>query len=231
MSSIYKAIEYLPDELITNEIAEAAIEEGKAELFNTLPKRFLTSDVILSIIQKGNENHSWDSFDLSNIPLELRCDKVCEYAIAKDDDNIIHTPLELLSSTMLSKLLKSTEKNLKYLHLFGEEQWRTEHLIRGVANIYSKTYSSSGYSRGYYGNRTVNDIKPVLIFLSYAPSKVKDKKFYTGLFNTSIAINDINKLTPKRYKGKEYWVNVAKHDFDIIPEQYYNIITYLNSQR
>ena len=102
MSSIYEAVNNLPEALITPEIAQAAIEEGKLALLDCLPHKYLTGDVVVSIIQKNSD--SWRGFKLSSLPQDLRTKEVCEFAVDKDSDNITDVPKEYLSSTMLMKL-------------------------------------------------------------------------------------------------------------------------------
>ncbi len=118
MSQIYEAIEYLPEHLITEEIAQAAIEEGNIKILNTLPHRFLNGEIVMSLINRNSENYRYADFNLKNLPLELRSKEVCEFAIKKSDSNILHTPKEHISEDMLTAMVKSAAHNFKYLHLF-----------------------------------------------------------------------------------------------------------------
>lgn len=219
---IYEAVENLPEELITPEIAAAAIEEGHIELLDTLPHKYLTGEVIMSIIGNKRNEYSWRGFDLENLPKHLRAKEVCEYAIKKSVENILHTPSEHLSTEMLSTLLDSTERNLKYLHLFPDNIWTVELLTKGATNIYSKTTEQRGPRGGYHGYKTTTDLKPVIIFMSYVPDALKAKAFYLSLFDSKMSADDINELTPSIYKDKEYWLKVAAKDFDVIPERCYD---------
>ena len=65
---IYQAIEILPENLLTQEIVDAAVEEGKIELLDCLHKQYMTSAVINSIVAKNSD--SYGNFDLERIPEE-----------------------------------------------------------------------------------------------------------------------------------------------------------------
>ena len=144
MKEIYKAVANLPEELITPEIAAAAITEGKIELLDYLPHRYLTGEVVVSIIEKNADSYSWRGFNLSSLPEEIRTKEVCEFAVKKDDSNIEAVPTGLRSKTMLKRLLNTTKRNIKYLHLFPAEVWTMELALEGVQNIYSETTSNYG---------------------------------------------------------------------------------------
>lgn len=229
--SICNALEYLPEHLVSPEIAEAAIEEGKLELLSNLPQRYLTSEVILSIIEKNTESYSWRGFDLGNIPTHLRSAAVCEFAVKKNSNNIVHTPKENLTTEMLSNLITSVESNLKYLHLFPESAWTMDDFVRGVSNIYSKTVHSTGPRGGYRSPTTVTDLKAVAIFMSYAPKNLKNKTFYMELFDTKLSVANIDELTPTRHKDKEYYLRVAQKDFSLVPESFYDYDLFLTGIR
>lgn len=219
---IYKAVANLPEELITHEIAAAAIEEGKIELLDYLPHRYLTGEVVVSIIEKNADSYSWHGFNLSSLPEEIRTKEVCEFAVKKDDSNILDVPAPLRSETMLRKLLGNIKHNIKYLHLFSSEIWTTELVLKGVNNIYSETTSNYGPRGGYHGTTTKTDVKRVQILLSYVPNEVKTREFYMSLFNLKIKREDIGILTPDRYKTKAYYLKVAASEFERVPKRFYD---------
>lgn len=219
---IHKAVENLPEELITQDIANAAIEEANIELLDTLPHKFLTGEVILAIIEKNNSGYSWQKFNLENIPEHLRTLEVCEYAVRKEESNILYTPSNLLNENMLSEMMCNVESKLKYLHLFPNTLWSMPMVVRGIKSIYSKTTQQYGPRGGYHGTRTTTDLKPVAIFLSYVPAQLKKEQLFVELFNTGMAMGDIDVLTPDKLKDKAYYLKIAEKDFSLVPERFYD---------
>ena len=228
---IYEAVANLPEELITPEIAQAAIQEGKIELLDSLPHKYLSGEVVMSIIERNSEGYSWRGFNLKNIPEGLRSREVCEFAIKKEKNNILHTPSEHISNEMLSAMMVGVERNLKYLHLFPESVWTIEDLVNGVSSIYSKTTQNSGPRGGYRNPITTTDLKPVAIFMSYVPNKLKSREFYLELFDSRLSIDDIDTLTPSRFKNKSYYLKVAQKRFSLVPESFYDYDTLLAGLR
>ena len=220
--SIYKAIENLPEELITPEIAQAAIEEGKLELLGCMPQKYITDEIILSIIEKNTDSYSYNGFDLSNIPEQLRRTEVCEFAIKRNKDNIFHVPKNQMSSGMLDEMMVNVERKLKYLHLFPKTAWTLQHLVNGVNSIYSKTTQNSGPRGGYRNPTTTTDLKPVAIFMSYVPNKLKNKEFYAELLDSKMSIDDIDTLTPSQFKDRNYYLRIAQKKFSLVPESFYD---------
>lgn len=216
---IHKAVANLPEELITPEIAAAAIAEGSVELLDYLPHKYLTGDVIVSIISKGEGSYRWGSFDLNRIPEKLRTQAVCEFAVKKEVSNILAVPQELLSQVMLRKLLG--RRTIKYLHLFPKSVWSVALAIEGADDVYSETKAQYGSRGGYHGHSTTTDIKPVQIFLSFVPQEVKTREFYLALFDKNISAESINIITPKRYKNLAYYIKMGAKDFTLVPEKFY----------
>ena len=68
---IYEAVANLPEELITPEIAAAAIEEGNIQLLDCLPHKYLTGEVVVSVIEKNSNSYSYYGFKLSSLPEEI----------------------------------------------------------------------------------------------------------------------------------------------------------------
>lgn len=219
---IYEAVANLPEELITPEIAAAAIEEGNIQLLDCLPHKYLTGEVVVSVIEKNSNSYSYYGFKLSSLPEEIRTKEVCEFAVQKDISNIINVPVEFRSKTMLKAMLSRTKQNLKYLHLFAPEVWSVELAIEGVKSIYSETVSNYGRRGGYHSSSTKTDIKPVQIFLSYVPIKIKAKEFFSKLTTTNLKQEDVVFITPDKYKAKTYYLNVAAKDFSLVPKQFYD---------
>ena len=219
---IYEAVANLPEELITPEIAAAAIEEGNIQLLDCLPHKYLTGEVVVSVIEKNSNSYSYYGFKLSSLPEEIRTKEVCEFAVGKDESNILSVPDELRSGTMLLKLLNRSKQNIKYLHLFPAEVWTEELALFGVKNIYSETVSNYGRRGGYHGSSTNTDVKRVQIFLSYVPNTIKTKQFYLNLSRLNMNLDDIDILIPDRYKKTAYYMNLAIKDFNRVPRNFYN---------
>ena len=227
---IYKAVANLPEELITPEIAAAAIEEGKIELLDYLPHRYLTGEVVVGIIEKNADSYSWRGFNLSSLPEDIRTKEVCEFAVKKDDSNIEAVPITLRSAKMLEKILNTTKRNIRCLHLFPAEVWTPELALEGVQNIYSETTSNYGPRGGYHGTSTRTDIKRVQILLSYVPRNLMNEQFYLGLFEqTRLSPADIHILTPERHKNKRYYTLMAQCNFDLVPVKFYDYDTILEA--
>lgn len=227
---IYKAVANLPEELITPEIAAAAIAEGKIELLDYLPHKYLTGENVIDIIEKNVDSYSYRCFSLSSLPENIRTKEVCEFAVKKDDSNIEAVPAALRSAKMLSKLLNTTKYNIKYLHLFPADVWTIELALSGVHNIYSETTSNYGPRGGYHGTSTRTDIKRVQILLSYVPRNLMNEQFYLGLFGqTRLSPGDIHTLTPERYKKKPYYTLMAQCNFDLVPVRFYDYDTIMEA--
>lgn len=218
---IYKAIANLPQELITPEIAAAGIEEGDIKLLDHLPHKYLTSEIILGIIKKNENSYSWQSFELSSIPVELRTQEVSDFAVNKDLSNFPDVPAEYRSQLMLKKIVSDIDKGIKYLHLMPETLWDTSLAYAGVNDAYS-CHSQSYNSRGRYYTSGTNDIKMVQAFLTFVPEAIKNRQFYYGLFtNTKLASEHIDLITPLKHKSRPYYLQMATREFSLIPEKHY----------
>ena len=188
---IYTAVANLPEHLVTPEIAQAAIEEGNLKLLDCLPHRYLTEEAVMSIINRNEKSYCWDSFRLSNIPEPLRSEQLCEFAVKKDTDNILHVPENLRSLAMLEKMLERKDAGLKYLHLFRPSLWSAELVRKGISSVYTRTYDS--YRSGRYGgSQTAYDIKRVQILLSFVPIAILNRQFYLDLFSVGLKAEDMN---------------------------------------
>lgn len=219
---ICKAIANLPEELVTPEIATAGIEEGKIELLDHLPHKYLTGAVTLNLINKNEKSYSWQTFSLSRIPEELRTQEVCDFAVNKDIDNFSYVPANCRTSDMLKKMVSDVDKGIKYLHLFSETLWDTTLVYAGINDAYSCHTQSYRYRGGYHTSGT-NDIKMVQVFLTFVPTTIKTRKFYEGLFvNTKLSPEHIDLLTPLKYKRRSYYMQMATRKFSLIPQKQYS---------
>lgn len=219
---IYKAIACLPEELITPEIAAAGIDEGNIGLLDHLPHKYLTGEVILGIINKNEKSYSWQSFSLSRIPVQLRLQEVCDFAVNKDLDNFSDVPEDNRTQAMLKKMMGDMDKGIKFLHLFPETFWDINLVYAGINDAYSCHRQSYNY-RGRYQTTGTNDIKMVQAFLTFVPKAIKDRDFYWELFNhTQLSAEHIALITPAKYKLQTYYMQMATKKFSLIPEKQYS---------
>ena len=216
---IYTAIANLPEHLVTPEIARAAVEEGNLKLLDCLPHRYLTEETVMSIVNRNEKSYCWDSFRLSNIPESLRGRQLCEFAVKKDTDNILHVPENLRSSAMLEKLLERKDAGMKYLHLFPSSLWNAALVRKGISSVYTRTHDSYGRYGGY---QTTHDIKRVQIFLSFVPAAILNRRFYLDMFSDGLKAGDMDVLVPARYKHREYYLRMAGTDFNFVPPSHYD---------
>lgn len=219
---IYTAIANLPEHLVTPEIARAAVEEGNLKLLDCLPHRYLTEETVMSIVNRNEKSYCWDSFRLSNIPESLRGRQLCEFAVKKDTDNILHVPENLRSSAMLEKLLERKDTGMKYLHLFPSSLWNAALVRKGISSVYTRTHDSYGRYGGY---QTTHDIKRVQIFLSFVPAAILNRRFYLDMFSDGLKAGDMDVLVPARYKHREYYLRMAGTDFNFVPPSHYDYDT------
>ena len=219
---IYTAVANLPEHLVTPEIARAAIEEGNLKLLDCLPHRYLTEEAVMSIVNRNEKSYCWDSFRLSNIPESLRGRQLCEFAVKKDTDNILHVPENFRSSAMLEKLLERKDAGMKYLHLFSSSLWNAALARKGISSVYTRTHDSYGRYGGY---QTTHDIKRVQIFLSFVPAAILNRRFYLDLFSDGLKAGDMDVLVPARYKHREYYLRMAGTDFNFVPPSHYDYDT------
>lgn len=250
---IYKAVKNLPEELITQEIADAAIKEGNIELLNHLPHKYLTGDVIIGIITKYEKSYGGNLFELKNIPENLRSKEICEFAVRQRHENILAVPENIRNQTiydiavskysgnitvvpkkfrsysMLANMVSYVKTNLIYLHLFPASLWNKELAYKGINSIYSETSYNYGRHGAYYGSHKSTDIKRVQMFLSYVPKKLKNKSFFRGLFGTSLSAKHIDQMTPLCQKDKGYYLIMARRDFSLIPERFYGYDIFMSA--
>ena len=94
-SDIISAIRTLPEYLFTPEIARAAIESNNIDALNYIPSRFLTMEMVESLIE--NNMKTWSSFDLTRLPVEWRTREICEFAFKNNVNNIKAFPEKFIS--------------------------------------------------------------------------------------------------------------------------------------
>ena len=80
--SIKVALEYLPEEFVTQEMVNEAVKCKDVEVLSYIPQRFLNTQLIEQVI--ANCDNCWHSFKLKHIPEECRTESVCAYAVKKN---------------------------------------------------------------------------------------------------------------------------------------------------
>ena len=225
MKSITTAIENLPEELITPEIVAAALPEGKIELLNCLPEKYLTEGNINLLVE--NDKSWWGHFDLERIPVSYRNQAVSNCAVKKHKDNYRHVSDELKTSDMLNELMSSVTKYFHLLDCVPESHWNNAVLYSGIKSLYRE--QSNSYSRNkshFYENRDSSSTKAtklIQVLLSFVPGTVKNKSFYHELWgHVVIPAKDIVLLTPGRFKDSEFYLLMACWAFDLVPEERYS---------
>lgn len=215
-TDIYQAITNLPDELITREIYEAAVEEGKIQLLNILPPEYLTEENINKILDKNAESYSWSSFSLSSIPEQCRTQKVCDAAVKKSLNNYLTVPGDKKTNDMLLKIMGCAEKYIHFLSEIPTATWDENAVYSGIKSIYNSGNSSTRYySSASAGKET--QMKLIQILLAYVPEPIKTKAFYFGLFSLSMDVMDIDFLIPHKYKKTDYYLEMAKKSVRSVP--------------
>lgn len=230
---IISAINYLPEDLINDQIVEAGLAKGDIKLLNILPEKYLTPSVVTRIIEK---NAGYCSFDLSRISSDARTKSVCELAVKKKIDNFRHVPISLRSATMLECLMDSAKNALSLLPLVPIDLWNTDAVYKGIRSLYSATeFNSYSYSRrqSYHSGSISQDacLRMVQALLSYVPRKFKNQRFYLGLFDQKMPVKDVLAITPNKYKQTAFYRYLAQKDFKSVPPKHYSYDLLLASLR
>ena len=80
----------------------------------------------------------------------------------------------------------------------------------------------SGHYKLYpYKEDNEEDYRRMQVVLRYIPESVKTKSFYLGMFRELKAeCVELSMLVPDKYKNKKYYMELAKRDLSLVPEQY-----------
>lgn len=228
MKDITKAIENLHEHLLTEEIVNAAVEEGNVQLLDYLPEKWLTPELIFNVVSSKNDDKYYlRSFDLGRIPLGARTKEVCLIAVKSDLGNFEHTPSEHRGTEMLKILVKSAQDALHLFPLIPEYAWSMEIVNKGIDSVISSCYRSNYTPRSHrYTGQTYNSsqaVELIQVFLEFIPKRLKTIKLYLGLFEQkSLSVNDIALLTPEKYKQHDYYLKLAQIDLNMVPESRYS---------
>jgi hypothetical protein len=222
-TDIYKAIKNLPDNLITTEIWEAAIEEGQIQILNVLPAKYLTEENINKVLDK-NTGYSWESFKLSSIPEQCRTQKICDAAVGKSLENYLIVPDDKKTNDMLLEIMGSAERYIHFLPSVPEATWDENAVYKGIRSIYNSGSSNNRYYSSASADKETQ-MKLIQILLAYVPEPIKTKPFYFGLFSLSMNVMDINFLVPNKFLKTDYYLEMAKKSIKYVPVEKLNYET------
>lgn len=209
-NDIISAIRALPEHLFTPEIARAAIESNDINALNYIPSRFLTMEMVENLIE--NNMKTWSSFDLARLPVEWRTREICEFAFKNDVNNIKAFPERFISREIAKTVVSCGSGHFNILSYIPASLWDAELAYIALNN---KTVSNS-YKVDHEG-----DYRRMQIVLRYVPESVKTKSFYLGMFRELKAeCYVLSRLVPNKYKNKKYYMELAKRDLSLVPEQY-----------
>lgn len=225
--SITTAVQNLHEHLLTDDIVSAAAAEGDVRLLDYLPEKYLTPDLIFSVIFCKNEDeHYFRSFNLGRIPVTARTKEVCLIAVKNSHDNFSHVPVEHRGGELMAILVETAEQTMHLISQMPAEAWSYEHVITGIKSIISAIYSNNYTSRfqRYTAQTylTTKAVRNIQLFLSMVPAKYKTRKLYMEFFKFELLTSkDISFLIPSKYKQHEYYLMLAKIDFGLVPESRY----------
>lgn len=209
-NDIISAIQALPEHLFTPEIARAAIESNNIDALNYIPSRFLTMEMVESLIE--NNMKTWSSFDLTRLPVEWRTREICEFAFKNNVNNIKAFPEKFISREIAKTVASCGSGQFNILSYIPASLWDAELAYIALNN---KTVSGS------YKVDNEGDYRRMQVVLRYVPERVKTKSFYLGMFRELKAeCNVLSMLIPNKYKNKTYYMELAKRDLSLVPEQY-----------
>lgn len=204
---IVEAIEHLPEEFITREMAMAAAEKHNPRLIDILPAEMLTPEIIDTVF---SGNLHWSGFDLSKIPERYRTEPICLKAVEKNSNNLRHVPETIVSPEMVVKALKE-DKHLDLWAIVPERIW--------TPGIVYAVLKKDGVYR-YDNDRERVSIDRILqVKLSCVPEKVKNHNFWLGLLKREVIPAQILcKIIPAKYKDRKFYTHLAQKRFELIPE-------------
>ena len=119
--NITEAIKHLPEQLLTKELIEAALEEENICLLDYLPPHLITPEIVNRLVR--NNQNSYIGYDLQRLPAHCRTSEICEDAVARKARNFRYVPADVQSRAMLLQLILHTARNLELLFLVRSDLW------------------------------------------------------------------------------------------------------------
>ena len=209
---IKKALEYLPEELVTPAMIEEATKCKDVEVLSYIPQRFLTHDIIERII--NNSTHSWHSFSLKHIPEELRTEAVCGYAVEKNYRNIHSVPEHIITRDMALKVVRCCPGDFDCLTAIPTHIWDLDLAIEAMVALTG--------GRGFVDY--TNTIMRLELVLGLLPKAIKTQQLFIRMLQTeSLNVIGTMKVTPTKFKDGLYYQYVAKRDLSQVPK---DLVTY-----
>lgn len=224
MAEVIKILVNYPH-LLTDQIVQAGIEEGDAGLLDYLPSKYLTWENVGKFICEGDKARFGSSFSLNRIPQALRTYAFCKFAVEAHVSNYFEVPVEHRDRSFLELIIQANPDSLKYYAHTPASVWTKELAYKGVnALIHKEKYMYSSYnSRNGRSYTPPTNLYLTQAFLSYIPAKLKDGRFYLGLFsNTDLKAEDVLLLTPNKHKQAAFYLALAGADFSLVPKQKYS---------
>lgn len=208
--SIKVALEYLPEEFVTQEMVNEAAKCKDVEVLSYIPQRFLNTQLIEQVI--ANCDNCWHSFKLKHIPEECRTESVCAYAVKKSWRNIYAVPIHIMTREMALKVVQNCAGDLDILSAIPAHIWDKELAIEAMVSLIGNVHRIGDYT---------NAIMRVEIVLGYLPASLKTQELFTAMLQReALDVLCVDRATPTKFKNKLYYQYLAKRDLSMVPHKY-----------
>lgn len=208
--SIKVALEYLPEEFVTQEMVNEAVKCKDVEVLSYIPQRFLNTQLIEQVI--ANCDNCWHSFKLKHIPEECRTESVCAYAVKKSWRNIYAVPTHIMTREMAIKVVQNCAGDLDILSAIPAHIWDNELAIEAMVSLIGNVHRIGDYT---------NAIMRVEIVLGYLPASLKTQELFTAMLQReALDVLCVDRATPTKFKNKLYYQYLAKRDLSMVPHKY-----------
>ena len=208
--SIKVALEYLPEEFVTQEMVNEAAKCKDVEVLSYIPQRFLNTQLIEQVI--ANCDNCWHSFKLKHIPEECRTESVCAYAVKKSWRNIYAVPTHIMTREMALKVVQNCAGDLDIPSAIPAHIWDNELAIEAMVSLIGNVHRIGDYT---------NAIMRVEIVLGYLPASLKTQELFTAMLQReALDVLCVDRATPTKFKNKLYYQYLAKRDLSMVPHKY-----------
>lgn len=208
--SIKVALEYLPEEFVTQEMVNEAVKCKDVEVLSYIPQRFLNTQLIEQVI--ANCDNCWHSFKLKHIPEECRTESVCAYAVKKSWRNIYAVPTHIMTREMALKVVQNCAGDLDILSAIPAHIWDNELAIEAMVSLIGNVHRIGDYT---------NAIMRVEIVLGYLPASLKTQELFIAMLQReALDVLCVDRATPTKFKNKLYYQYLAKRDLSMVPHKY-----------
>ena len=208
--SIKVALEYLPEEFVTQKMVNEAAKCKDVEVLSYIPQRFLNTQLIEQVI--ANCDNCWHSFKLKHIPEECRTESVCAYAVKKSWRNIYAVPTHIMTREMALKVVQNCAGDLDILSAIPTHIWDNELAIEAMVSLIGNVHRIGDYT---------NAIMRVEIVLGYLPASLKTQELFIAMLEReALDVLCVDRATPTKFKNKLYYQYLAKRDLSMVPHKY-----------